>query len=119
MTSPTFWTTRAWRRVNGDANHQVTPTSAIAGKKIKNPLQELSFTPANIMFKLTRAPVINTRVTWITMKSRNHHIARKWIDRARCRLNTLPNQPSRFEIAGPCMNPVRMDTGAATNTVTK
>ena len=105
--------------VNGEASHQVTATSAMAGTKIANPLQEPSCTPANIMFRLTRAPVMNTKVTWTRMKSRNHHIARKWIDRARCRFNTLPNQPSRFEIAGPCMKPVRMDAGAATNTVMK
>ena len=105
--------------VKGEASHQGTATSAMAGTKIANPRQEPSCTPANIMFRLTRAPVMNTKVTWITMKSRNHHIARKWSDRARWRFNARPNQPSRFEIAGPCMKPVRMETGAATNTVMK
>ena len=71
------------------------------------------------MFRFVRAPVMNTSVTCTRMKSRNHHSARKWIERARCRFNTLPNQPSRFEIAGLCMNPVRMDAGAAMNTVMK
>jgi hypothetical protein len=32
-------------------------------------------------------------------------------------LKTLPNQPSLFEIAGLCIRPVTIDTGAATNTV--
>ena len=53
---------------------------------------------------------MNTKVTWIKMKNRNHHIAMKWIERARWRFKILPNQPSRFEIAGPCMKPVKMDT---------
>ena len=105
--------------MNGEAHHQIAATSAMAGTKIAKPLQESSCSPANIMFRLTRAPVINTKVTWTRMKRRNHHIARKWIDRARCRFNILPNQPSRFEIAGPCMKPVRMDVGAATNMVMK
>src|SRR6476660_441923 len=105
--------------VNGEAKHQVAATSAMAGTKIANPLQEPAWTPANIMLRLTRAPVMNTRVTWARMKSRNHHIARKWIDRARWRFSTLPNQLNRFEIAGPCMKPGRIDVGAATNTVMK
>jgi hypothetical protein len=119
IAAPTCWTKRACLKVKGDASHQVTATRTMAGTKITRPLQELSWTPANIMFRLVRAPVMNTRVTCASMKSRNHHNARKWIVRARCRLRTLPNNPNRFEIAGPCMNPVTMEVGAATKTVVK
>ena len=87
--------------------------------KTRRPLQESSLTPANIMFRFTRASVMNTRVTCARMKNRNQHSAMKWIERAFWRFNARPNQPSRFEIAGLCMKPVRMDVGAAMNTVMK
>lgn len=43
----------------------------------------------------------------------------KCTDRIACRLNRRPNQPSALEIAGLCINPVAIETGAATNTVMK
>ena len=119
MTSPILCTSRAWRSVKGVAHHQATATRAIAGTKIAKPRHELSCTPAHIMFRLTRASVMKTSVTWARMKSRNHHSAMKWIERALCRFSARPNQPSRFEIAGLCISPVTIDVGAAMKTVAK
>ena len=41
------------------------------------------------------------------------------MERAACRFNTIPSKPNRLEIAGLCMRPVRIETGAAMNTVMK
>src|SRR5579864_483524 len=119
ITSPILCTSRAWRKVKGDAHHQATATTAIAAIKTHRPLQEASLTPAHIMFRLTRASVMKTKVPCARMKSRNHHKAMKWIERAFCRFNARPNQPSRFEIAGLCIRPVTIEVGAAMKTVMK
>jgi hypothetical protein len=42
-----------------------------------------------------------------------------WMERAACRFSTVPSKPSLFEIAGLCMRPVRIEAGAAINTVMK
>lgn len=105
--------------VNGEARHQVKATITIAGANTAKPLQDVSFTPAHIMFRLTRAPVMNTSVTWARMNSRKNQSARKWIERARCRFSTRPNHPEWFERDGLCIKPVTIDVGAAMKTAAK
>ena len=53
------------------------------------------------------------------MKPTNQANEMKWTDRIACRLKVLPSQPSALEIAGLCIMPVKMETGAAMNTVIK
>lgn len=76
-------------------------------------------TPANMWLVFCLRPVTNTITPCPRMKKTNQLNERKWTDRIACRLKTLPNQPSLFEIAGFCIRPVRIETGAATKTVTK
>ena len=53
------------------------------------------------------------------MNSTNQENEMKWMDRAACRFSTVPSKPSLLEIAGLCMRPVAIETGAAMNTVMK
>ena len=64
-------------------------------------------------------PVTKTIAPCANMKPRNQANEMKWTDRIACRLNSRPNKPSELEIAGLCMMPVAIETGAATNTVMK
>ncbi len=43
----------------------------------------------------------------------------KWMDRAAWRFSTRPSKPDLLEMAGLCMRPVKIETGAAMNTVVK
>ena len=92
---------------------------AIASRNSGNPAQEASSTPPNMWLVFSRRPVTNTMAPCARMKPTNQMNEMKWTDLIACRLNSLPNQPSAFEIAGLCIRPVAIETGAATNTVMK
>jgi hypothetical protein len=64
-------------------------------------------------------PVTNTMAPCARMKPTNQANEMKWTERIACRLSSRPNHPSAFEIAGLCIRPVTIETGAATNTVMK
>ena len=53
------------------------------------------------------------------MKPTNQANEMKWTERIACRLNSRQNHPSALEIAGLCIRPVKIETGAATKTVMK
>jgi hypothetical protein len=53
------------------------------------------------------------------MNSTNQQNEMKWMERAACRFSMVPSKPDRFEIAGLCIRPVAIETGAAINTVMK
>ena len=95
------------------------PAPPSASTNSGNPAQEALSTPPNMWLVFCLRPVTNTMMPCIRMNSTNQANERKWTDRIACRLKTLPNQPSLFEIAGLCIRPVTIETGAAINTVTK
>ena len=64
-------------------------------------------------------PVTKTMVPCASIKATNQANEMKCTDLIACRLNSLPNQPSLFEIAGLCITPVAIETGAAIKTVMK
>ena len=69
--------------------------------------------------RLFSSPVVNTSVTWITMKTRNQTSTRKCSDRAVWMLSTLLIRLKRVDSAGDMPSPVISASGAATKTVTK
>ena len=69
--------------------------------------------------RLTSSPVVNTNVTWSTMKIRNQTSTRKCRDRAVWMLKTLLIRLKRVDSAGDMPSPVIRASGAAMNTVTK
>ena len=119
MNVPTLWTSRAWRIVKGEASHQASPTTTMADDEEREPGPRVVLHTGEHMFVFSRRPVTNTMVPCARMNSTNQQNARKWMDRAACRFSTRPSKPSRLEIAGLCIRPVRIETGAAMNTVMK
>jgi hypothetical protein len=69
--------------------------------------------------RLLSRPVVNTKVTCITMKDTNHTNTRKCKDRAVWMLSILLTRLKRVDSAGDMPSPVISASGAATNTVTK
>ena len=65
----------------------------MARTKSGNPAQEWLSTPANMWLVFCRRPVTNTMIPCTRMNSTNQQNEMKWIERAACRFNTLPNQP--------------------------
>ncbi len=65
------------------------------------------------------SPVVNTSVTWITMKNRNQHSTRKCIERAAWMLRTLLTRRNRVDSAGDMPRPVTSASGAAMKIVMK
>ena len=53
------------------------------------------------------------------MKNTNHKSPKKWTVLARSRLNGRPSQPSLLAIAGLCIRPVPICSGAAMKTAKK
>src|SRR6185437_4692236 len=105
--------------VNGEAIHQANPMNAMATTKNGKPTQAWLCTPANMWLVFCRRPVINTMTPCATIKNMNQQSEMKWMERAAWRFNTFPRMPDRLEIDGLCMRPVRIETGAAMNTVMK
>ena len=70
-------------------------------------------------FRLSSAPVVNTKVTWTTMKITNQTSTRKCSERAIWMLKILLTRLNRVDSAGDMPSPVMRASGAATNTVTK
>jgi hypothetical protein len=68
--------------VNGVAATQPTMTTTIDAAKTHKPIQLSSFRAAKMWLRFGSNPVVNTNVTWMTMKSRNHTNTRKCSDRA-------------------------------------
>ncbi|WP_426000761.1 hypothetical protein [Caulobacter sp. DWR1-3-2b1] len=119
MNLPVRCTSRACRLVNGEARSQAVAMTAMASKNSGKPAQESFSTPANMWLVFCRRPVMNTITPCIAMKATNQANDRKWTDLMACRLSSLPSQPRLLAIAGLCIRPVMIETGAATNTVTK
>ena len=69
--------------------------------------------------RLRSSPVVNTSVTWITMKSRNQTSTRKCSERAVWMLSTVLIRLKRVDSAGDMPRPVMRASGAATKTVMK
>ena len=70
-------------------------------------------------FRLRSSPVVNTKVTWMTMKNKNQHKTRKCSDRAAWMDSTRLTGLIRVDSAGDIPSPVISASGAATNTVMK
>jgi hypothetical protein len=69
--------------------------------------------------RLTRAPVLNTKVTCITMNIKNQASTKKWRERATWMLKIRLTRLKRVDRAGDMPSPVINARGAATKTVTK
>jgi hypothetical protein len=69
--------------------------------------------------RLTSRPVLTTRVTWITMKTRNQQSTRKCSERAVWMLKIVLTRVKRADSAGDMPRPVMRASGAATKTVMK
>ena len=69
--------------------------------------------------RLTSSPVVNTKVTWSTMKIRNQTSTRKCRDRAVWMLKIRLIRLKRVDSAGDMPRPVISASGAAMKTVTK
>jgi hypothetical protein len=69
--------------------------------------------------RLTSRPVLTTRVTWITMKSRNQQGTRKCSERAVWMLKIVLTRVKRADSAGDMPRTVMRASGAATKTVMK
>ena len=105
--------------MNGVAATHPTMTTTIDAAKSQNPTQLWSFRPAKTWFKLTSSPVVNTMVTWMTMKIRNQASTRKCSERAVWMLKIVLTRRKRVDRAGDMPRPVIRASGAAMNTVMK
>ena len=105
--------------MNGVAATQPTMRTTIDAAKSQNPIQLSSSRPAWMWLRLTSRPVVNTKKTWITMKTRNQASTRKCSERAVWMLKIVLTRLKRVERAGDIPSPVIRASGAATKTVMK
>ena len=76
------WTVRGWRSVNGVAATQPMMTMTMEAAKTQKPTHDSSLRAPYMYPRFSRIPVVNTKVTCMTMKRRNQTITRKCRDRA-------------------------------------